>query len=90
MIEYSLYEAKAKFSEIIRRVRGGGSVVVTYRGEPVAEIRPIQSGPVSLDDRLAELQRLGVLQGAESREGSLTVVERREGALRRFLEERER
>lgn len=40
---YSLYEAKAKLSEIVRRVREHGeSVTVTYRGQPAAEIRPVQ------------------------------------------------
>ena len=31
---YSTYEAKAKFSEILRKIRGGESVYVTYRGKP--------------------------------------------------------
>ncbi|MYA59219.1 MAG: type II toxin-antitoxin system prevent-host-death family antitoxin, partial [Chloroflexi bacterium] len=29
---YSTYEAKAKFSEVIRRVREGETVVVSYHG----------------------------------------------------------
>ena len=37
---YSTYEAKARFSEILRRVREGRSVNITYHGEVVAEIRP--------------------------------------------------
>ena len=40
--EYSTYEAKAQFSEIIRQVRQGKTIMVSYRGEPVAEIRPFQ------------------------------------------------
>ena len=35
---YSIYEAKAKFSEVMRKGRGGQRVVVTYHGQPVAEI----------------------------------------------------
>ena len=43
---YSTYEAKARFSEVLRLVREGTPVTVTYRGDPVAEIRPIAtSGP---------------------------------------------
>ncbi len=38
---YSLYEAKARLSAIIRQVREGRHVLVTVRGEPVAEIRPV-------------------------------------------------
>ena len=41
METYSIYEAKAHFSEIIRQVREGETVTVTRRGKPVAEIRPI-------------------------------------------------
>ena len=48
-ITYSTYEAKARFSEVLRQVRAGTTVTVTYRGEPVAEIRPIE--PPAHDDR---------------------------------------
>ena len=41
-VTYSTYEAKARFSEVLRQVREGETVTVTYRGEPVAEIRLIQ------------------------------------------------
>lgn len=36
---YSLYEAKAKLSAIVRRVREGCRAIVTVHGKPVAEIR---------------------------------------------------
>ena len=88
MTTYSIYEAKAKFSEVIRRVRRGGTVIVTYRGDPVAEIRPIESDEQPLERRLDELERKGVLQGAGSREGDLGVIKQRPGALGRFLDER--
>ena len=42
METYSIHEAKARFSEIIRQVREGKTVAVSYRGKPVAEIRPIE------------------------------------------------
>lgn len=35
---YSTYEAKARFSEIIRKVRSGKHVRITYRGREVAEV----------------------------------------------------
>ena len=38
----STYEAKARFSEVIRLVREGRTVHISYHGKPVAEIRPIQ------------------------------------------------
>ena len=36
----SVYEAKTRFSEVIRQVREGRTITISYRGEPVAEIRP--------------------------------------------------
>lgn len=58
---YSLYEAKAKLSEIIREVRERGvTVVVSYHGRPVAEIRPVEQEP-ALDPRVAELVRKGLM-----------------------------
>ena len=57
---YSLYEAKAKFSEIIRKVREGKSVTVSYRGRRVAEIRPF-TDPDTMDDRLRELEARGIV-----------------------------
>ena len=48
-INYSTYEAKARFSEVLRHVREGRTVTVSYRGEPVAEIRSIRAG--ACDDR---------------------------------------
>ena len=39
MDTYSTYQAKSRFSEIIRKVRGGRRVIVTHHGTQVAEIR---------------------------------------------------
>ncbi len=86
---YSTYEAKAKFSEIIRRARGGHRVVISYRGKPVAEVRPIQTGEISLADRLKDLEEEGVLSRPAKPVGRLTPIARRPGALRRFLDSRE-
>ena len=88
---YSLYEAKARLSEIIRLVRERGeSVVVSYHGEPVAEIRPITSPSASaLETRLAELEARGVLGKPTDVRVVVKPVARRRGALRRFLDDRE-
>ncbi|UCF18198.1 MAG: type II toxin-antitoxin system prevent-host-death family antitoxin [Gemmatimonadota bacterium] len=87
MTTYSTYEAKAKFSEIIRLVREGKTVYITYHGETVAEIRPL-SEPQGLAGRLGRLREEGVLQGRGRREGALDTVVRKPGALGRFLAER--
>ncbi|MBI4539755.1 MAG: type II toxin-antitoxin system prevent-host-death family antitoxin [Gemmatimonadetes bacterium] len=88
---YSTYEAKAKLSEILRRVRDGEVVVVSHRGEPIAEIRPIsREGEDGLRQRLSRLEARGVLvRGGGSRQGKLHAIARRPGALRRFLRERD-
>ena len=54
-ITYSTYEAKARFSEVLRQVRAGKTITVSYRGEPVAEIRPIQTPPVTMEERLDDV-----------------------------------
>ena len=80
-INYSTYEAKARFSEVLRHIREGRTVTVSYRGEPVAEIRSIQ--------RLDELERRGVLVRSAEPRLPLAGVNRRPGAVDRFLAERD-
>lgn len=95
---FSTYDAKARFSEVMRRVREGRTVTVTYRGEPVAEIRPLgQSGGTAA--RMEWLRSRGVLQdaadrlrpdaGPEERKRRFEPLARRPGALERFLVERD-
>jgi prevent-host-death family protein len=40
--QYSIYEAKARFSEIIRKVKDRHRIIITERGRPVAEVIPYQ------------------------------------------------
>lgn len=90
---YSIYEAKARFSKIIREVRErGASVTISYHGAPVAEIRPVEpSAASSLEDRLRELTAHGILAPAarDHTRVALKPLEYRPGALRRFLEDRD-
>jgi prevent-host-death family protein len=86
---YSTYEAKSKFSEVIRKVRAGQRVRIAYRGEEVAEIRPIDDGEVALEKTLRRLEEQGVLGRARKPSGTLRPLVKRPGALARFLEERE-
>ncbi len=87
--EYSVYDAKAKFSEIIRKVRAGQSVTVSYHGEPVAEIRPIRPQGFALEDRLRRMEDRGVVVRSSAGAGRLRRVARRPGALQRFLSDRD-
>ncbi|NJD19443.1 MAG: type II toxin-antitoxin system prevent-host-death family antitoxin [Gemmatimonadetes bacterium] len=84
---FSTYEAKARFSELLRRVREGRTVTVTYQGEPVAEIRPLdRSGGTAA--RLEWLRSRGVLAAPVRKRGKLEPLARRPGALGRFLADR--
>ena len=88
-LNYSIYEAKARFFEIIRQVREGKTVTVSYRGEPVAEIRSVlQRRKPTLDERLNDLERRGCLVRPTIPRRMFQPVERRAGALSRFLAER--
>ena len=88
---YSTYDAKARFSELLRRVRNGERVVITSHGEPVAELRPIEKREEALDERIARLQREGQISPARvpPAKGSWKPVARRPGALQRFLDDRD-
>ena len=89
-ITYSTYEAKARFSEVLRQVRAGETVTVTYRGDPVAEIRPIPPEEDAFEARLDELERRGVLVPPTGPMKPLRAVARVPGALERFLADRDR
>ena len=85
---YSIYEAKAKFSEVMRKVRGGQRVVVTYHGEPVAEIMPVGPTAEGVRGRAARLASTGELIRGSGDFKTFTVAGRRPGGLRRFLDDR--
>ena len=85
---YSAYEAKAKFSEILRKVKAGQRVIISYRGEEVAEIRPIVA-PQSLKASLKQLETDGLIGPPAPRESELKPVAKRPGAFARFLASRE-
>jgi len=85
---YSTYEAKARFSELLRQVRGGKTVTISYRGVPVAELRPIEPPAQTIEERLAELEERGVLVRARGPRVPFKPIAHRPGALERFLKER--
>ena len=87
---YSLYEAKARLSEIIRQVREHGvGVTISYHGRPVAEIRPIEEvSDDPVDARFRELIQGGVIVPPRAHL-ELKPIARRPGALDRFLADRD-
>lgn len=86
---YSAYEAKSRFSEIIRKVRAGQRIVILHRGREVAEIRPLETRDTDLTNRLERLEEEGVIGRRGSPRGRLEPLGRKPGALARFLESRE-
>ncbi len=87
---YSIYEAKARFTEIIRKVRRGQKVRISYRGTQVAEIRPLPPDErQDLEKILADLEDAGALTPSSGARTPLEPIARRPGALSRFLETRE-
>ena len=85
---YSLYEAKSRFSALVRMVREGHRVVITVHGQPAIEMRAVEPEPSNLAGRLARLGERGVLVRREDRT-ALRPVGRRSGALSRFLADRD-
>ena len=95
--EYSIYEAKAKLSALVREVREGSTVIITVHGEPAAELRPVTrsaDGKQSNDDRIAELVARGEITPSKRSPKDfaeilrLSKVEHVPGALQRFLDDR--
>ena len=88
---YSTQEAKARFGEVLRRVRSGERVVISLRGEPIAEVSPYPHADESLDERWERLERAGRLVPAcpGARKLGLRPIVKRPGALKRFLANRD-
>lgn len=86
---YSLYEAKAKLSALVRQVREGDRVVITVHGQPAAELRPVEAVAAGIDARIERLAERGVVRRRDRDAGALEPVAKRPGALERFLADRE-
>lgn len=86
---YSTYEAKTKFSELLRKVRQGGRVVITFHGQPVAEMRALVKGVETLAERIERLTAEGVLSPPTAKKGTWKAIAHRPGALQRFLDDRD-
>jgi len=88
---YSIYEAKAKLSELLRVVKSGKEVVVSERGQPVAKIIPFKV-EAGFKERWKQLCSAGMIVEASERphfkEGN-SDQEKTTGALSRFLRERD-
>lgn len=89
-------EAKAKLSELLRRVSAGESILILSRGRPVAKLSPVSPAAEGEDARLVRLEETGVLRrrgGVVDLEGLADASEPplppEHSLLRALLEERE-
>ncbi len=57
-------ELKTRLGTYLRQVRAGATLIVTDRGRPVAELRPLESYENDPEARLRELAALGIVSGA--------------------------
>jgi prevent-host-death family protein len=74
-------ELKVRLGRYLRRVRQGQRLVVTDRGEPVAELRPI-GGSAGFDSVLAALEARGVIaRPSRKKLTAFRPIESRGGAL---------
>ena len=60
-------ELKTRLGTYLQRVREGRTFVVTDRGEPIAELRPIGSRGRSLPAKLARLSAKGAITRQQAR-----------------------
>lgn len=59
--EVGARELKTRLGTYLRRVRQGNTLVVTDRGEPIAELRPIGSDVSGTEAVLARLEATGAV-----------------------------
>lgn len=85
---YSTYEAKSRFSELLQRVREGHRILISYRGQVVAELRATEPSPQPAD-AIKEMEAAGILVPGTASSSPWTPLRRRRGALARFLTTRE-
>ncbi len=58
MAQYSVAQAKDSFSKLLDKAEAGEEVVITRRGEVIAELRPKRVAAASRDDLFERLQIL--------------------------------
>ena len=89
-ITYSAHEAKARFAEMLRHVREGETVTVSYGGEPVAEVRPLTErggtpGPQGSAADRSETVVGKLVRELENRDPGKTPEQRLQDAIRRGI-----
>jgi prevent-host-death family protein len=60
----TISQAKNHLSELLAGVKRGETVLILERDRPIARIVPIETSQQSDDERLAELERRGIIRRA--------------------------
>jgi len=97
MRQATITETKSKLSALLDRVRHGETILITNRGRPVARLEPVLvEGPDGSDDRLARLERQGVIRRPLTTAPKALIARkfprgsRSSGVLQALLDERRR
>jgi prevent-host-death family protein len=72
-------DLKNNLSRYLDQVKGGESILVLDRNQPVAQIIPLQSaarGAIKRDDRLARLERKGLIRRGSGGSGQWLIKRR--------------
>lgn len=85
--EYSVYETKARLSELLRTVKSGKELIVTERGQPIARLVPFKNKKITFKERISALKNAGHI--SERKPNYITPLVKHPGALKRFLSERD-
>ena len=64
--QVNIYDVRTHFSEFIKRVEGGETIIIARNKEPVAELRPIRQEPAVLSQAFRVLrERLRAFSGGK-------------------------
>ena len=58
----SITHSKNHLSALLDEVKGGETIIITERKRPVARLEPISLKDMSSEDRLADLERRGLIR----------------------------
>lgn len=87
---FSVFEAKARLSELIRIVRSENEVIITDRSKPVVRMVPIkEKGVRTLSDRMMGLERQGLIASPKPDKVELEQHPLPVGVLAKFLRDRD-
>lgn len=76
MSEHSVAEAKNQLSKLIDRALRGEGVVITRRGQPVVELRPVRPAPRPITEADIEWLSARLVGRTPAKTDALTLIRR--------------